>query len=427
MDGISGRHAVRHMLPIVIAVAAVALLICLIPISSDDSDAASTYTSTYNTVKIEGVTYSISQGVATATSCDLSRTEIVIQDEIEYEGRMYDVTYCEIFFSNMYMVEHITFGKHVVIVNSSDMGGCQYLKTITVRGYHTAISDVQKLCNIKTLEAINIDDNDTFASVDGVLFDSMKQRMHVYPAAKPSTTFEIPDTMDEILEDSGFKTNTYLQKITGSNAHYITDGGILYNSSHERIIVCPAGYSGDKLEIPEGVITADFPVYTSVKEIVIPATFERTDMEWGFAVGVLKIPAGSLPAAGTSYSITFDEPKGVPDAVKNVAGDYRIYRIDIGGQTSFENPVTVTFYGIKYRASNLHVYNITTDGESTDVNVISREKTGAIAETTLPGYYTYGFNDSSTIENAEMIALVIAATGTVLAIIVAVKGMGRKH
>ena len=88
--------------------------------------------------------------------------------------------------------------------------------------------------------------------------------------------------------------------------------------------------------------------------------------------------------------------------------------------------MTVTFYGIKYRASNLHVYNISADGSTTDVNVISRATTGAVAQTTLPGYYTYGFNDSSAIENAEIIAIVIAAAGTLLAIIAAIKGIGRK-
>ena len=67
MDGISGRRAVRHILPVLIAVIAVAVLICTVPMASDDSDAASTYTPTYDTVKVDGVTYSISQGVATAT------------------------------------------------------------------------------------------------------------------------------------------------------------------------------------------------------------------------------------------------------------------------------------------------------------------------------------------------------------------------
>ena len=425
MDGISGRHAVRHMLPVVFAILAVAVLICIVPTASDDSEAAPTYTSAYNTVKVEGVTYSISQGVATATSCDLSRTNVVIQDNVEFEGKKYDVTYCDIFFSNMYMAEHITYGKNVVIVNSSNMGGCQFLKTITVKGYYTSISDYQRLCDIETLEAINIENNDTYASVDGVLFDNMKKTLYVYPAGKTSTEFELPLFMDEIYADSGFKTNTYLQKITGTSPIYTTQDGILYDKPKERLIVCPAGYSGDKLEIPEGVQNADFPVYTSVKEIVIPSSFNRTEMEWGFAAGVLKIPKESLPDGSSSFSIIFEETKDVPDEVKYVAGDYRIYRIDIDGQTSFANPVTVTFYGIKYRASNLHVYNISADGSTTDVNVISRATTGAVAQTTLPGYYTYGFNDSSAIENAEIIAIVRAAAGTLLAIIAAIKGIGR--
>ena len=426
MDGITGRHAVRHLLPVFFVIMAVAALICIVPMMSDDSDAAS-YTATYNEVKIDGVTYSISQGVATATRCDLSRTDVVIQDRVEYEGRMYDVTYCDIIFSNTYMVEQITYGKNVVVVNSSNIGNCQFLKKITVRGYNTEINDFDRLCDIKTLETIDIDDNDRYASVDGVLFDGMKKTLIVYPAAKPSTTFEIPATMYEIDAGSGFKANTHLQKITGTSIMYTTLDGILYDLPKERIIVCPAGYSGDKLEIPEGVLTADYPVYTSVKEIVIPSSFNRTDMEWGFAAGVLKIPKESLPEGTSPFSIFFEETKDVPDEVKYVAGDYRIYRIDIGGQTSFSDPVTVTLYGIKYRASNLHVYNISEDGSTTDVNVISRATTGAVVEITLPGYYTYGFNDSSAIENAEIIAIVIAAVGTLLAIIAAIRGIGRKH
>ena len=423
MDGISGRHAVRYMLPVVFAVIAVAALICIVPIASDESEAASEYRATSETVKVDGVTYSISQGVATATSCDLSRTNVVIQDYVNGVP----VTYCEIFFSNMYMVEHITYGTKVVIVNSSNMGGCQFLKTITIRGYDTAISDYQKLCKIETLEAINIVDNDTFASVDGVLFDKMKKTLLVYPAGKTSTSFNIPISMDEIYADSGFKTNTYLQKITGTSIMYTAVDGILYDLPKERIIICPAGYSGDKLEIPEGVIAADFPVYTSVKEIVIPNTFSRTEMEWGFGAGVLKIPKESLPEGTSPFSIIFEETKDVPDEVKYVAGDYRIYRIDIGGLTSYSNPVTVTFYAIKYRASNLHIYNISADGDTTDVNVISRATTGAVAETTLPGYYTYGFNDDTAIENAGAIALAIAGAGTLFAIIAVVSGIGRKH
>ena len=427
MDGISCRHAVRYMLPVVFAILAVAALICIMPMISDDSEAASTYSSTYNTVKVDGVTYSISQGVATATGCDFSRITVDIKDYVENEQGKYPVTYCDIFFSNMYMVEHITYGKNVVVINSSNMGSCQYLKTITVRGYDTQINDYERLCEIKTLEAINIDGlNAKYSSSDGVLFDALKQTLLVYPSAKTSTTFEIPILMDAIYADSGIRTNTYLQKITGTSVMYTTQDGILYDLPKERIIVCPAGYSGDKLEIPEGVQNADFPVYTSVKEIVIPSTFTKTEMEWGFAAGILKIPKESLPAAGTTYSIILEETKDVPDAVKNVAGDYRIYRLDIGGQTSYSEPVTMTMYEVKYRASNMHIYNITADGETTDVDVISRAKTGAVVETTLPGYYTYGFNDSSTIENAEIIALVIAVVGTVFAIIAIVRGIGRK-
>ena len=428
MDDIRCRSAIGHTLSVLFIILAVAALLCFVPMVSDESDAASSYSS-YGNLKIDGVNYSLDpvKLEATATSCDFSRTEIVIQDEISDQNLTYKVTDCDIFFSSMYMTEHITYGKYVKNINSKEMGGCQYLKTVTIRG-DSGISDLGSISDIKTLEAINVADiNTTFSSVDGVLFDKSKQNLCVYPAAKSSSTFEIPDYLNYIYESSGFKTNTHLKSITGSSSAFTSNNGILYNSTQDKLIVCPAGYSGDKLVIPEGVTAAEFPVDTSVREIVIPSTFIRVDMEWGFVAGVLKITADSLPAAGTPYSIIFEETKDVPDVVKNVAGDYRIYKIDIGGQTAFNSPVTVTFYGIKYRASNLHVYNISADGTATDVDLISRATTGAVVKVSQPGYYTYGFNDDTAIENAELIALAIAAAGTLFAVIAVIRGIGGKH
>ena len=160
---------------------------------------------------------------------------------------------------------------------------------------------------------------------------------------------------------------------------------------------------------------------------MVPTTFAATDMEWGFAAGVLKIPKEALPAGITAaYSIVFEETKEAPSAVKKVAEDNRIYRIDIGGQAEFGSPIVMTMYEVRYRASNMHVYNVAEDGSTTDVNVLERAKTGAKVETTLPGYYTYKFNNSTAIENAEIIAVAIAAFGTVAAVIAALGGIGRR-
>ena len=430
MEGIDGRSARRYALPMAIAIIALAALIITVLTVSDDSDAASSY-DTYKNVKIDGVEYSldISGGwVATAVACDFSRTDVVIQDEIEDEhGKKFRVNKCEIVFNNRYMVEHITFGKYVLQIDTDMMGRCQFLKTITIRG-NSGLSKMSGLSDIATLESIDVSlENMSYTSIDGVLFSKLTDELYVYPSGKTSNIFEIPMTMVSMYDDCGLKNNKHLQKITGSSLVYSTKDGVLYNPAFTRIIVCPAGLSGDKFTIPEGVTDADFPVYTNVKEIVVPTTFAATDMEWGFAAGVLKIPKEALPAGITAaYSIVFEETKEAPSAVKKVAEDNRIYRIDIGGQAEFGSPIVMTMYEVRYRASNMHVYNVAEDGSTTDVNVLERAKTGAKVETTLPGYYTYKFNNSTAIENAEIIAVAIAAFGTVAAVIAALGGIGRR-
>lgn len=182
--------------------------------------------------------------------CD-ALAEIVIPDSVTSLGS-YAFQYCE-------KLESVTIGSGVKTIGERAFQGCIALKSITVPGNVTTIgqeafygctalesiiledgvttinADAFTNCTALTsvnipasitsitsdlftgctnLAAINVaEDNETYSSEDGVVYNKDKTVLMMYPVGKTDESFVIPSTVKEIKAEA-FRDNAYLKNIT---------------------------------------------------------------------------------------------------------------------------------------------------------------------------------------------------------------------
>ncbi|MCI6616952.1 leucine-rich repeat protein [Ruminococcus sp.] len=78
----------------------------------------------------------------------------------------------------------------VTEISESAFSGCNNLESITITENITQIDTFN--LSLGNLKAINVENNDNFTSVDGVLFDKSKETLIKYPAGKEEESYSIP-------------------------------------------------------------------------------------------------------------------------------------------------------------------------------------------------------------------------------------------
>ena len=77
-------------------------------------------------------------------------------------------------------------------------GNCARLTSVTIPNSVTTISSIA-FTNCTGLTAFNVDDdNNNYASIDGVLFNKAETSLFIYPAGKTETTYTIPNSVTSI-------------------------------------------------------------------------------------------------------------------------------------------------------------------------------------------------------------------------------------
>ncbi len=100
-------------------------------------------------------------------------------------------------------VTHITFGS----LDGSESINTK-LKTVTIPKSVREI-DLNTFMYIENVTAINVaEGNEAFSSLDGVLFNKNKTALIVYPKAKVSEEYVIPDTVETICSDAFYQAET---------------------------------------------------------------------------------------------------------------------------------------------------------------------------------------------------------------------------
>ena len=171
-------------------------------------------------------------------------TSIIIPDsvtDIDYGAFMY----CS-------GLTSITIPGSVTSIGESAFQFCAGLTSITIPDSVTDIgSDAFYYCT--GLTNIEVDENNkTYSSQDGVLFNKEKTQLIKFPEGKTGTL-----KISDIVTSIDFYALDECQKLTNievdlNNQTYASQDGVLYNKEKTSLIKCPAGKTGT-LVIPDGV------------------------------------------------------------------------------------------------------------------------------------------------------------------------------
>ena len=110
-------------------------------------------------------------------------------------------------------LESIILEDGVTTIKADAFRNCTALTSVTIPASITSItSDLFTGCT--GLAAINVaEDNETYSSEDGVVYNKDKTVLMMYPVGKTDESFVIPSTVKEIKAEA-FKDNAYLKNIT---------------------------------------------------------------------------------------------------------------------------------------------------------------------------------------------------------------------
>ncbi len=165
--------------------------------------------------------YSVSDGKVTINKYTGSDTEVVIPSEIE---GMPVITIRNFAFQSCRNLVHLTIPDSVTSMSANAFFICVNLTDVTVGsgmrkglGFET-FSYCEKLTNINVSN-----DNITYSSEDGVLFNKDKTEILFYPEGRTDSSYTIPDSVINIGKYSFYSFHSHLTSITMGNN--VTDIG----------------------------------------------------------------------------------------------------------------------------------------------------------------------------------------------------------
>ena len=409
-----------------VCLAAAAVVCCLLP--SDGSDATVE-------VKSDGFTavvYAIDDVRVVAYDGDDSNPRI--PDDFEDGGLVYHPTWVDLdIFSGDSMrapaktMTVLTIPDTVTQV-AGDTGDSTIFKKLETVNLGTDYGGtLDFIYRIRTLKEVNVDSaNAMYSSSEGVVYSADMEELLFYPCEKGAASYTLPKQTLVIDDRSSIHTNGHLETVDveEGNTSFMAKHGILYDKSCTVMVLYPAANGMDTYVVPSGVQSFSHPLQSNhLTKIVFPGSFEDGLLELGMEYGRLSIPKGALAskfAETDPFTLCFDKPSSVPSEVSDASRN-DFYLITVDGTDHFDSPVNVRLYQVRYLASNMHILHVDDNGNTTDIEGVERSRDGASFNMTLTGYYTYMFNDTTTIKHAPEIALAIAAAGTVAALVTVIR------
>ena len=226
------------------------------------------------TVTIDGLLYKLSEATNTAMVANANtwNGELVIPEEVNYEGKSYTVD----------RIEWLAF------ISCKTLTKVRIPKTIVDIKHYAGYEDCKNpFEGCTSLESIEVDEaNPNMCSVDGVLFNKDTTWLFCYPAGLRSETYTIPDGVTR-LGGNAFAYNPYLLSVQMPNSVTRMSFGIFSNckslksvqlSENIKYIDAYAFESCDNLrflDIPESVTGFAESVFrwSPLETILIRGTF----------------------------------------------------------------------------------------------------------------------------------------------------------
>ena len=172
-------------------------------------------------------------------------------------------------------------GRTNIEIDEHAFNDLDFIETITLSANVTGFLSPEAFDGCSSLKAIYADEKNTnFSSIDGVLYNKDKTSLYAYPTGKTDSTYYIPDTVTSIPTVYNIFNNcTYLTAIYvgDENKSFSSLDGVLYNKDKTTIICYPAGKEDKNYSIPNSVKYINYYCFYNNKNltsVTIPESVE---------------------------------------------------------------------------------------------------------------------------------------------------------
>ena len=173
---------------------------------------------------------------------------------------------------------YVTIPEGVKTIGSGAFALCTKLRTLSIPKSTYSLTDDFTSC--KNLTSINVDpSNNTYCSIDGVVFDKTKTQLLMYPVNKSDSEYsilegvktlkttafsncrnlvslKIPKSVTKLYAFSSVPSLSEIS-VSADNTNYCSIGGVLFSKDKKTIICYPRSKSGSQYTIPNGVTSID--------------------------------------------------------------------------------------------------------------------------------------------------------------------------
>ncbi len=264
------------------------------------------------TGETNGYSWSADSAGVTITGYNGDEIDITIPNEIEGVGTV--VAIGQMAFYGRTAITRVTIPNTVTSIGLYAFGVCPKLARVSIPASVTTIEEgAFRECS--NLYEIALDEaNASFClDADGVLFDAAKTRLIAYPAAKPKTSYAIPDTITAIGEGA-FSAAKALETITLPDSVQSIGPSAFFGCLSLRGMTIPDGVTeiGDSmfydcralatLTLPDSVTRIGQSVFcraTSLTNLTLPHNLARIE---NYAFGGSGLTSVTIPASAGEVS-----------------------------------------------------------------------------------------------------------------------------
>ena len=170
-------------------------------------------------------------------------------------------------FYNCFSLKDVSFNKATSLGKQAFMN-CESFTSFIIENNVNKIEN-NTFENCKNIVSFTASSNQSFLTQDGVLYDSSKQYIIAYPQNKKDIHFTILSSVIEI-KDKGLYLNQYLSNIdvAGGNSYYSSDDGILFDYNKTTLLRYPCGKTNLNVSISYNVSVIEEYAFAFNKNMV---------------------------------------------------------------------------------------------------------------------------------------------------------------